>query len=308
MADEKVDIDEARQKEILELSAKLGQGNYFEVLGVPPGSPPDACKRAFHEASKKFHPDRYFGKNLGSFRARLDTLFKALVEANSVLSDPERRAAWLKQNPHFARAEAKPEPVRERNLTEQERDAERRARLTRHPYLAKVGKLQETLARAKAHIARGEFEHAYTMYNMASQIDPDNQEIRAALVEIRKKNELSRSNSELARAKKALEAGDEDTGISALRSSLASNALNGEAAYKLAVLLEKRGAAGQELFSIAQKAVDAEPKNIEYRLLLARALEKAGMKVNAKVHFDEAVKLNPEHPEVKKQVKKRWPF
>ena len=32
------------------------------------------------------------------------------------------------------------------------------------------------------------------------------------------------------------------------------------------------------------------------------------MKALAKKHFDEAVRLDPEHPDVKKHVKKRWPF
>ena len=38
-------------------------------------------RRAFSTASKELHPDRYFGQNLGSFKARLAAIFARLTEA-----------------------------------------------------------------------------------------------------------------------------------------------------------------------------------------------------------------------------------
>ena len=80
------------------------------------------------------------------------------------------------------------------------------------------------------------------------------------------------------------------------------------AAFRLATLLEKTGGDIKEISSFAQKAVEAAPNRVEYRVLLGRMLEAAGMKALAKKHFEEAVRLGPEHPDVKKHVKKRWPF
>ena len=96
--DEKVDLDEARKEEILAIDAKVASNNLFEFLGVPSGASADEVRAAFREASRKFHPDKYFGKNLGSFRLKLDRIFKRMVEANQTLCDPEKREAYLAAN------------------------------------------------------------------------------------------------------------------------------------------------------------------------------------------------------------------
>ena len=101
--DEVVELDPERQREILELEARLGTANYFEVLGVPVGASVEDAKAAFREASRKFHPDKYFGKKLGSFKDRLDRIIKRLIEAHQALGDPGRRQAYLDANPRRRR-------------------------------------------------------------------------------------------------------------------------------------------------------------------------------------------------------------
>ena len=64
---EEIDLDEGRKAEILAMETKLEGVDHFAALGLEPGAPPEEVKRVFYEASKKFHPDRFFGKNLGSF-------------------------------------------------------------------------------------------------------------------------------------------------------------------------------------------------------------------------------------------------
>ena len=101
---EDVDLPADRKREILDLEQKLSSPNHFEVLGLAPGADREAVKNAYHQASLKFHPDRYFQRNLGSYRARLDRIFRRLSEANTVLTDDAKRAAFLKAHPSLARA------------------------------------------------------------------------------------------------------------------------------------------------------------------------------------------------------------
>ena len=103
--DEAVELDPERQREILELEAKVESANLFEILGVPAGAPIEEVKAAFREASRKFHPDKYFGKKLGSFKGRLDKVFKRLIEAHQTLGDAARRQAYLDANPALRCAE-----------------------------------------------------------------------------------------------------------------------------------------------------------------------------------------------------------
>lgn len=306
VAEEKVDLEEARKQEILALESKVATSNHFEFLGVPEGAPIEEVKAAFREASRKFHPDRYFGKNLGSFRAKLDRVFKRLVEANQTLVDPHKREAYLAANP-FLRAAGSSSAPQLKTKAEEERDEERRRRLAKHPYLARTTKVQEFLAKAKAHVAAKEYSQAITHLTNASQVDPTHAEVKALLVEVRKSAELARSDSSYEHALEALSRGDDELAIQALRGSVNANALNFKAAHKLAILLEKRREV-REATLFAQKAVDAAPGNVELRVHLAQLLTEAGMKAMAKKHFEEAAKLNPDHPEVKKHGKKLWPF
>lgn len=311
---EKVEIPEDRQKEILELEAKVGS-NHFEVLGVVPGATSEQVRDAFHALSRKFHPDRYHGRQLGPFRAKIDKIFKRLVEANGVLTDPEKRQAYLDANP-FVRAAMRaagnsgvnPAVAAPRSAEEEARDAERRARLARHPYLAKVSKVQENLSKAKAHIAKNEYSHAFSLLNLASQVDPQNVEVKTLLADVRKKNELLRSETDFKRGTDALAQGNEELALQAFKAAVNASPTNHQAAFKAASLMERMGADVREISSFAQKAVDASPNTVEYRVLLGRMLEAGGMKALAKKHFEEAVKLGPDHPDVKKHVKKRWPF
>ena len=87
--EEKVDLEQGRKEEILALDAKVASNNLFEFLGVPAGAAPEDVRAAFREASRKFHPDKYFGKSLGSFKAKLDRIFKRMVEANQTFSSTD---------------------------------------------------------------------------------------------------------------------------------------------------------------------------------------------------------------------------
>lgn len=313
---EKVDIPEDRQKEILALEAKLS-ANHFEVLGVPAGAAPEQVRDAFHALSRKFHPDRYHGRELGSFKGRIDAVFKRLVEANNVLTDPEKRQAYIDANP-FVRAAIraatgtnpalKPAPAAPRSAEEEARDAERRARLARHPYLAKVSKVQENLNRAKQHMEKGEYSHAFTVLNIANQVDPQNTEVKALLADARRRAEHERSDADYKRGVQALEQGNDELALQAFKAAVNISASNHVAAFAAAQLLEKLGGDPKEISGFAQKAVEAMPTKVEYRVLLGRMLDAGGMKALAKKHFEEALRLGPEHPDVKKHVKKRWPF
>ena len=86
--DEGLDIDLDVQRRILTYEASLGRP-YHELLGVEPGSEPKTVKRAYFKLSKEFHPDRYFRREIGSYAERLDRIFKKVLEAHEILSDPE---------------------------------------------------------------------------------------------------------------------------------------------------------------------------------------------------------------------------
>jgi curved DNA-binding protein CbpA len=92
--DEAVDIDLPRRRQILDLYYRLDQVSHYQVFGVSPDADKKAIKEAYFEIVNVFHPDRYFGKNVGSFKPKLEKVFARLTESYDVLSRKASRAEY----------------------------------------------------------------------------------------------------------------------------------------------------------------------------------------------------------------------
>ncbi|HXZ42193.1 MAG TPA: DnaJ domain-containing protein, partial [Terriglobales bacterium] len=62
--------------------------DYYEILGVKKSASADDIRKAFRKLARKYHPD----VNPGDKSA--EEKFKALSEANDVLSDPKKRKIY----------------------------------------------------------------------------------------------------------------------------------------------------------------------------------------------------------------------
>lgn len=316
---EEVDIPEERKKEILDLERGLGKLNAFELLGLMPGATADEARQAYYAASRRYHPDRYYGKNLGSFKYRIDKIFKGLTDAYNTLADEERRAAYLKKNPSLAAPPSvpasfpgldsqQPSPKADPAL-DLERANERRARMAKHPYLAKSTKLMELVGRAREHLKQGTPGLALTDLHLAASLDPTSKEIQTLQAEARRKNDALRAAQELQTGEEAEAGGDAPGALAKYKIAAAMDVANARAQYKAALLMHQLGGDPRDVRTLAQRAVDLEPKNADAKVLYGVILAEADMKKLAKKQFEEALALNPEHAEAKKQLKKmRWPF
>jgi hypothetical protein len=76
---------------VVRLHRRLRKLSAWDLLGVEKDADAATVRRAFGAASKELHPDRYFGKNLGSFKAKLATIFARLSEAAQEI-DRSRKA------------------------------------------------------------------------------------------------------------------------------------------------------------------------------------------------------------------------
>lgn len=328
---EEVDLEPEQKRDIIEMERSLDGMDHHAVLGLSRGATPQEVKQAYYNASRRFHPDRYFGKNLGSFRARLERIFKRLTDAHNALSrqEPPRPAA---PPPPAPRAPAPPPAGRTvsgsafaavtppppspppaapppADPESEARRAERQARLARHPYMARSHKLTELIARGKAATARGDFERAYQDFNHVLGLDPKNREVTQLLMEARRKHDLSRAQAEVERGQELEMSGDFAGAQAAYKLAVSLNPDNPEAAYQAARVGRELTQDAQEVLKLAQRAVELKPGRADYQLLLAQVLLVAGQKKQAKHHFEEVARLDPDNSDARAALKKlRWTF
>ena len=73
---------------------RLKDASHYLVLGVPRSASATDVKAAWLAAAKRFHSDAFSGLDIGSARRIAEDLFTRVNEANSVLSDANRRAEY----------------------------------------------------------------------------------------------------------------------------------------------------------------------------------------------------------------------
>ncbi|MBN1961715.1 MAG: DnaJ domain-containing protein [Deltaproteobacteria bacterium] len=96
---EDTDLSPAEQRLINAVNNHYKVLTHWELLELY-GSPSNVdIKRAYFAQSRRFHPDRYFGKNLGIFKARLENIFKVIKAAYEVLADDDSKAKYAALHP-----------------------------------------------------------------------------------------------------------------------------------------------------------------------------------------------------------------
>ncbi len=198
--DDRLDLDVEVQRRILEFEASLGLP-YHELLDVPRGSEAKVVKRAYFKLSKEFHPDRYFRKEIGVYVQRLERIFKKVLEAHEMLSDPdlcqvENQRDSTQAMEGSVSASASPSecvdgsavsiPETPKPLTKLERLQQRMPfRIDQAAIAARREKAQEIFRAAELSMNAGRLSEAEASIRIAISFDPGRSEFKEALGTIR---------------------------------------------------------------------------------------------------------------------------
>jgi curved DNA-binding protein CbpA len=162
-------IPRAKRNEIRLRHANMVSQTHYEVLGVLPAASVELIKKKYLELVKEFHPDRFFGQALASYKVRLEALFERITLAHDELTDSAKRRAYdesLKKLPSSKKEKEKekekggrPEPTT-RTQGPPKDMVERMVATKRH---FEMGKIEE---KAGNHLKAANF------FQMAVQYDP----------------------------------------------------------------------------------------------------------------------------------------
>jgi curved DNA-binding protein CbpA len=302
---EDVDLDLEHRREILYLAATMDGWTHWQALGVPWNASVDAARDAYREKVKVFHPDRYPGRRLGSFRPRLERIFRRLTEARDALSEEVARAA-------YARKTAPPEEVARtaaRRIEDDVRSQERKARMARtNPMVSRVSRVRGLMDRGRTAMEEGRFADAARDFLTASAMDPALAEARSLAEDARKKASSGKARELWEKARTAELQNDLDR--AQMHAEAAADAEPGEPRYAIYVarVALQRGAL-ETARGRAEGAVRAAPSLATAHEVLGEVLAAQGEGGAAKKALERALELDDGLQSARERLRKlRWSF
>jgi curved DNA-binding protein CbpA len=287
----------------VELLALQGRGKtltHYHVLELSPAVDATAVRAAYISRSKRFHPDSYFGKRLGTFGQLLADTFRRVSEAHAVLADADSRAEYDAAAVGFLDAAGRAAVTQraEARADEERRASERRRRLFNTKGFAKLGAARRLYEEALEQAERGERMLAIEALKVALQLDPNRAEIAARLSQIEQEVRKSRAFGMVERGR-GKEADDQMAeALQAYQAAIRMDPANATAhlgAARAALALHEFATAA----ALAGRAVEYAPRAAEPKLLLARAQAGLSQRSTAKKTLEALLEQSPDHKEAR---------
>jgi curved DNA-binding protein CbpA len=273
-----------RNEILLRHEARLKQ-NHYELLGAKPNSTVEEIRSHYFHLVKTLHPDKFFGREMGHYREKLDELFKQVTAAHEELSDADRRKK-------YDRTIAKETGSKSEKKTDRPKP---------------TGKtLIERLVLAKKYYEMGRHEEsaggglkAANFFQLAQQFDPENTHYVEALDRNASFILRKRADDAFAKGQEALESADYDGAAEWMEETLKINPKKRECYRKLAIIYWKHKKQLPRARELAEQAVRLFRKDPKSQALLGQILMQMDDLDGAKGAFKEALSLDENNEEAR---------
>jgi len=302
------------KQKILAIYDKLERVSYYDLFGVTPQASRKEIRDSYFALSREFHPDRFFRRDIGDFRWRLDSIFKKLTLAYDVLTTAKSREEYdqtIMEEIKAAKersAEPKQRKEKEPPKPAAEPPPEKAAPVPSKRAIPK--EILERVEKAKRFFDLGTkdlFEKKYASasgnFKLALTFDPYNDKYKKHYEEahaIVVKNEMERLIHLAESAENILHY---EEAINFLKKALELSADDAQAHFRMARVILTMGGDLKEAREHAIKALEASPNVVEFRMILAQIYKVAALYKNALREYDMILKLDPKNDEAKAQIK-----
>jgi tetratricopeptide (TPR) repeat protein len=321
---ERSELSVDQRREVLFRYHNLERMDHFELLSCDPTDDPKLLRNAFYAFSKRWHPDAYFGKDLGVFGERLERVYKTAsqifeaLRADQQLRETYFRVVQARNDAWRARVEAEA-AAREAERREREaREADERKRELESRLQNRTRTRRETglsnpmvdrLKRAEQYYTEGmaqydaqNFIAAANSLKLAMTFDPKNERYGQAFTRV---NEMARQT----KADQIWKRGYMEESIGRTREAIASYIEAVECyprAEHLGHVADLMWQNEQDLHKaaeLARMATEKDPQNVEYWITLGRILTTSNQVKRALSAFERVLKLDAGNEIAKKAIK-----
>lgn len=87
-------ISEEEAHRIQDFYSRLNKMDHYRLLGCAATADAKDIKRSYFALAKLYHPDRFFRKDVGALKPKIDAIFAAMTNALDTLTDVEARATY----------------------------------------------------------------------------------------------------------------------------------------------------------------------------------------------------------------------
>jgi len=309
------DITRDEQQRIEQFEGRL-ERPYHEILGVEPDADTRMIKRAYFALSKEFHPDRHFRRSLGSYHGRLERIFRKIVEAYELLSDPTTRseiaqslgavpaatvpvtANGAQASPDSTRQPAAPQLSPKRAALERMR---RHFRIPEKVLLERKFKAKQFSQAARISSRRESWLEAAASIRLAIAFDPWNDEYKREFAAVQAQAHQLRAQDLLREADASLDGRAQHQALQMYEEALSYRPCDPEInakAARLALELGEHDAARE----YAESACEFDPEVAETHAILGKVLSRMGLRDRAIAALERAKALDPDDRDVNAQL------
>ncbi len=318
-------------------------GDYYGLLGVSPDASEAHIRRSYYELSRAWHPDRFYRRNLGEYKEKLEKVFIVITRAYSVLSNAEERARYHEDNKELISASfnvPRPHVPASQNtvsdlaegltyevsldpdaLTSVPSPSERsahsplRKKKRRRAIIPGLEKLRrqaaEQIAKGRRHhriavaaAEEGNWMRASAAMHLASRYDTGNAEYRRMAEEYRVKSREQAAQQAIQAAENAESYHNIKAAIFHYEKACKCDPSSGLPFYRLAMLKQHEGEDEHVVLNLLRTASEKQPKTTRYRLALASYYAERKMKANARREYQAVLQLEPGNDEAKNGLRK----
>lgn len=317
------DLSVEQKKRILYIEMHLDEWNHYALLDLKRTARPADVKKGYFKASKEFHPDAHFRKELGTYKRRLDRIFRAMKAAYDVLNNPQKREEYdegldpmdltpeekreLVARAREKRVEAEKRAAEERAEREKEERARRTAerlkerRIKKNPMVDRLKRANELISMAESAKENGNLSAAGRHARMALDFSKGDESIAARARPIIEEGGQDRGRALAKLAEELILAGETHVALDRLEEAAEVAPRDAVTLVSVAELYRKLKKPRTAL-KYAQKATELSPKEARPWMMLLDLCEAEGNWHTAVRAAERLVALKPND----KAFKDRW--